>query len=491
MKHGCVSLALLAFAGLAVSSAVAQTGSDPATIARSMLVRAQYGQVGGPMDSGPDVTVGELMSSGQCVDPDPTPDLVPQGTVGAVSGYGIGTSSCNIGTVDVKWISSTNDHPVIAQNMYRLKNGVLEQIGLSWLKHGFTALTCNVCSNEGYNCNGHGGSVLGVGCSDPYSASLNSSQSNLGPRYQVNPSTGVFTFPYANHPNTNSLSKRLQVAHADMETGINYFAEGMYIAKDDTAAGNNANNASYRRATVNPTTHVFTLQDQTRRRKPAILAWQEYGGPGGTFDPSVVINPYDIQGDGRYWVASKAWETAPGTWHYEYAIFNMTSDRAAGSVSVPVPTSANVTNHDFHDVNYHSGEPFDGTDWAKARDAGNLEWNTDPYSQNQNANALRWGTMYNFRFDCNMPPKNDGAITIGFFKPATPGSPADSFTATAVVPFLCKPDFNGDGLLNLSDFGAFQTAYALGEPRADYNGDGQINLSDFGAFQTGFALGCQ
>ena len=490
MKHGCVSLALLAVAGLAVTAG-AQTKSDPATVARSMLMRAQYGQVGGPMDAGPDVIVGELMSSGSCSDPSPTPNLAGPFTVGSISAYGIGTSSCNIGTQDLNWISNTNDHPVIAQNMYRLKNGVLEQVGMSWLKHGFTALQCNVCSNEGYNCNGHGGSVLGVGCSDPYSASLNSSQSNLGPRYQVNASTGVFTYPFANHPNTSQISKRLQVAHSDMEAGINYFGEAMYIAKDDTNAGNNRNNASYRRATVNPSSRLFTFRDQTIRRKPAIMAWKEYGGPGGGEDPTVVLNPYDIQGDGRYWVASKAWQTAPGVYHYEYAIFNMTSDRSAGSVSVPVPATATVNNHDFHDVNYHSGEPWDGADWAKSRDGGNLEWNTTPFSQNANANALRWGTMYNFRFDSNLPPRQDGEITIGFFKPATPSSPGDSFNAVAVVPFACKPDFNGDGLLNLADFGAFTTAFALGEQRADYNGDGVLNLADFGAFTTGFALGCQ
>jgi hypothetical protein len=54
----------------------------------------------------------------------------------------------------------------------------------------------------------------------------------------------------------------------------------------------------------------------------------------------------------------------------------------------------------------------------------------------------------------------------------------------------CPADFNGDGALNLADFGAFQTGFALGDRRADYNCDGDLNLADFGAFQTGFAIGC-
>src|SRR5205085_11012665 len=38
---------------------------------------------------------------------------------------------------------------------------------------------------------------------------------------------------------------------------------------------------------------------------------------------------------------------------------------------------------------------------------------------NQNANAIRWGTMYNFRFDSNTPPQATNA-TIGFFKTGAP-----------------------------------------------------------------------
>lgn len=54
----------------------------------------------------------------------------------------------------------------------------------------------------------------------------------------------------------------------------------------------------------------------------------------------------------------------------------------------------------------------------------------------------------------------------------------------------CRGDYNLDGALNLADFGAFQTGFALGEARADINHDGVLNLSDFGAFQTVFVTGC-
>lgn len=59
------------------------------------------------------------------------------------------------------------------------------------------------------------------------------------------------------------------------------------------------------------------------------------------------------------------------------------------------------------------------------------------------------------------------------------------------VSIYCRADINKDGVLNLSDFGSFTTAFALGNLLvADYNNDGVLNLADFGAFQTGYAIGC-
>ncbi|MCC6660528.1 MAG: hypothetical protein IT437_06540 [Phycisphaerales bacterium] len=65
----------------------------------------------------------------------------------------------------------------------------------------------------------------------------------------------------------------------------------------------------------------------------------------------------------------------------------------------------------------------------------------------------------------------------------------DNVKAT-VMGGACYPDCNGDGALNLSDFGCFTTKFALGDPYADCNGDTVLNLSDFGCFTTKFALGC-
>ncbi len=494
-------LVTLAAAGMAVAAAGVAWGSGPAIEPRvravSMLNAGLNGQIGSP-DAGPDVIVGELMQS-QGSSGSMSLTLAPLGTVGTVSAYSVGTTSCNIGTVNMNWIASTNDHPVIAQNYYRLKNGRLEQIGVGWLKHGFTALTYNACSNEGYTCNGAGGSVLGVGCSDPYSSSLNGSQSGLGPRYQVNASTALFAYPFASHPNASTLSKRIQVNHADIEDttanpNTRYFSEGIYISLHERNAGglaNMYNNASYRRMTCNGATRTFTLTDQTVRRKPAIHAWKDYGGPGGTTDPNVILNSYDVEGDGRFWVGSKATNLGNGQWHYEYAIYNLNSHRSADSIEVPIPECSSISNIGFHDVAYHSGEPFDGGDWAFVRSKTAGAWGAPAPAAGLEHNAVRWGTMYNYSFDSNLPPKNDGSITISLFRSPTVASPADSFVASGAVPHQCITDFNNDCAQTIGDFGAFQAAFVAQEPRADFNGDGQFTIADFGAFQASFASGCQ
>ncbi|HMJ90402.1 MAG TPA: dockerin type I repeat-containing protein, partial [Candidatus Acidoferrum sp.] len=48
------------------------------------------------------------------------------------------------------------------------------------------------------------------------------------------------------------------------------------------------------------------------------------------------------------------------------------------------------------------------------------------------ANAIRWGTMYNFRFDSNRPPQPAQA-TLGFFKTGTP------ITVPIEAPAPCAP----------------------------------------------------
>ena len=119
-------------------------------------------------------------------------------------------------------------------------------------------------------------------------------------------------------------------------------------------------------------------------------------------------------------LAAKVTDLGDGQWSYEYALQNCNSDRSAGSFRIPIGDTA-VQSIGFHDVAYHSGEPWDGTDWPPTAGDGAITWATTHHDENPNANALRWGTLYNFRFTAGVPPEPVSA-TIGLFKPGTPGS---------------------------------------------------------------------
>jgi hypothetical protein len=69
-----------------------------------------------------------------------------------------------------------------------------------------------------------------------------------------------------------------------------------------------------------------------------------------------------------------------------------------------------------------------------------LTWNSETFAQNPNANAIRFGTMYNFRFDANRPPQAAMAI-VGFLKTGAPitvaiqGPAPDVCTGVTPTPF--------------------------------------------------------
>lgn len=388
---------------------------------------------GNPCDGAeePDVIVGDLQAETRW------------GAVGTTTAFSVGTYSCNIGSCWVNWFQGNNQHPVIAQNMFRFKDGRFEQVGQSWLKHGFFALSNQIC-NAG--CIGTDGTHLGVNCSDPYTATRNGQQNNMGPKSDVNASNGVFPFPATNMGATgNTIFKRIQVKNPDLAPSLNvgakYFLEGQYVTQDDALAGNQDNNASWRPITVFETApgsgaYDINLLQTTRREQPAIFAWLEN-------DTNVQIIKADVDGlttnaDGIFWIASKVTSLGGGMWHYEYAIQNLNSNRSASEFRLPILPGAVVANHDFHDVDYHSGEPYNGTDWAKSVDntvvPNNIVWKTtQTFAENPNANALRWGTLYNFRFDTNTPPV-DGQATLVLFKPGTPSS----LLVNTQVPALCN-----------------------------------------------------
>lgn len=376
---------------------------------------------------GPDVIVGDL------------PSVEQGGSNGTFVGLGVGTTSCNNGKEPLHWFSlPDSDHPVIPQNLYRMSGGTsnderFEQVGQSWLKHAFFALEGDDC---GFGCSTSRcttGSNLCSGCSDPYSAGLNYSQSGLGSRAWVNPFTGAFPGSpspanHTGHSHTGT-SHRVRVAMSDLDTtqnpGATYFAEGQYVTPHEytwcqanPGQCNMYNNVSYRQFTVSGTTNfTFSSAGPTVRSTPAIFAWT-----GATINQ---IEP-DPGNDGIAFVGYKVTNPSAGVWHYEYAIYNENLDRAIQSFAVP--TGRRVRNIGFHAPPQEPGWANDGTvgnagysstPWTSVVTGGSLNWSCETLAQNSNSNAIRWGTLYNFRFDSNRPPQAEFAV-IGFFKTGVP-----------------------------------------------------------------------
>src|SRR5207237_8358928 len=62
---------------------------------------------------------------------------------------------------------------------------------------------------------------------------------------------------------------------------------------------------------------------------------------------------------------------------------------------------------------------FSNAAWTTNETATDMAWSSETFAQNQNGNAIRFGTMYNFRFDSTSPPQAAMA-TVGFFKTGSP-----------------------------------------------------------------------
>ena len=367
---------------------------------------------------GPDVTVFDLM------------DTRNYGAAGGVRGYAVGTRSCNIGTQPLNWCdngggcgngTTIRDHPVIAQNMYRLKNGRFEQIGASWLKHGFesTNSTSAGCGNGNCVQPPLGLNQLGMGCTDPYQADLNGNRP-LGRKSEVNPANGAYPFPPGGGGSTAAVwNQRLAVAEADMDATLNpgatYYVEGHYVAPDDATAGNGLNNAGYRRVTIGAGNFNLTFAASTVRERAAIEVWP-------VVDPTVELISVDLPTAPveRYHVARKVTDLGGGVWHYEYAVHNMNSQRAADGLTIHFGDGTAFTNVGFHDVNAHSNEPYDTTDWESTTTIDSISWAAPFFTPAENANALRWATMYNFWFDASRPPSQIASHSLSLFEAGLP-----------------------------------------------------------------------
>lgn len=406
-----------------------------------------------PGTGGADAYVGELSS------------LTQLGRSGDIISAVSDTPLCNAGNVPLETIHNPDPrHPFFGFNMYRVTGGRIEQIGQSWAKHMQGAAQGDEC---GFGCTAYpDGTHLGIGCSDTYSAGFNAIQTNMGPRSEINPWTGAFTYAgsYMSNPNPppdTAVSRRLQMHDADLNPaahpGAVFLIEQYTLAHDDS---NHMNSIAREAASISGApggTWTFNIAGGNTINGPAINSWS-----GATLST--------IQGanDGRCILGVKVTDLGNGQWHYEYALYNHDMDRGVRTFSIPVGPGTGVSNIGFHAVESHD-EPFNNQPWSAARDADVLTWTTAAFNPADDSNPLRWGTLYNFWFDADAPPV-DSAATLGLYKPGDPGELSGATLAPATP---CVADFNhSGGTPDDADAAAFFGAWSDGDASADVNASG-------------------
>jgi hypothetical protein len=437
------------------------------------------------------------------------PDMISSGHVdvarngvdapGTTTAYSIGAVSCNHGDLPATVSASGNLllRICIAQNMYRLKAAPggqymrFEQVGQGWAKRvagpaSGSVVSCGTCVQGPQF-------TMGPGCADIYSSGFNGIQTLLGPRSAINPVLGTNSSAGGNGTGDPVTKERLQVPTADVvaqPAGTRFFVETVHMLPDDaqyvlpgqTLAVNAMNNAASQEVNINGGTGAPTLLGAGNAQIPALLRWQ-------VVDPAVSIVTADDDSTPnpnpsfpntfirtRFYVAVRVTDLGAGQWRYEYAIYNLNSDRGVGGFTIPLPAHVPVTDFSFHHPLSHSGEPYSNAPWTFVHSGDALTFAAQPFAANPNANAVRWGTMYNLGFTTTVPPV-PSHTQLTLFKPGSPSALSPSLAAPMVR--HCSADVDGDTVAGTDqDIQAFFACLSgnccpLCEG-SDFNGDGDF-----------------
>lgn len=364
---------------------------------------------------------------------------------------------CNMGSESVDWYGNPDPrHPFLVFNLYRMQAGRLEQIGQSWVKHGFAASqTTGVC---GLTCRRDPDGNLGSGCADIYGVTTNASQRTFGPRHEINPWTGEFTYAGSHIDTTSSnhdpVQHRLTAKDADLDPAANpdarYFVELFTLSHDDSE---HTNSLGWQEIDISGSPGDewdFDFRQVIGNPGPAIDAWE-----GGS---RTVIPEGKLVDDGRCYLDVHVSENTDGTYHYEYALYNLDMHRSVSSLSIPVGEDVGISGIGFRAVE-SSEDGFNNEPWSGVRDNSGVTWSTSSFAEHPESNPLGWGSLYNFWFDANVAP-GDGGVTLGVYRTDIEGPV--SFTGTSRVP--------GEGALPPPEGDLFR--------RGDTDANGSVELTD-------------
>lgn len=337
-----------------------------------------------------------------------------------------------------------DQHPYLIWNLYRIDpDGRISQIGRSGVKHAW--LTTNGgCADP----NDHDGHILGRSCTDTYGTGNNDTSSDLGPRSEIVPATGIWgrcgsiydpncVGSQTASPN-GQYDQRLVVREPQISSTVNpgstYLFESWYIARDDINPYN-----SMATVTGAPNWSGSTWSPgggSNYKLGPAIDRWVDPVNPPANAKNSELAAP-----EGHAKVAVKVTDIGNGQWRYDYAVMNVDFARAVttgtapnvrvlsnkgfDSFSVPVAADSLVAA-----LPGNAGELDPTFNWRAISASGRVDWGSDPnrpgfsgatFSTSALPKTLDWGMLYSFSLISNKAPVN-GTATLHVAQAGTPAS---------------------------------------------------------------------
>ncbi len=345
---------------------------------------------------------------------------------------------------DVPWYSkfsgefppyNNDQHPYLIWNLYRIDNDVMLQIGRSAAKHAFLTLNFNCtinCGDGGIpDADGH---ILWPGCEDVYGSGTNNSSGALGPRFEINPNTGIFVStgsffdPGSTGSQTNSSTgtgeNRMNVMRSDLQVpGAEYFVETWYVIREDV---NIFNTMSTQRlaGTLNGDNWNFAETEFTVG--PMIDRWVPPGTNPNTGSQNVLFA--DPGRNGHFKLAVKSVDLGGGQFQWTYMLANYDVDIGISELGFNVP-AGRMNNTSFHDV-----DQDDTNDWT-------LGAGPDFSIQAGSGDEMPWGNSYTISFIAGPPTSGQATIRFGDI------SSTDTVNLNILVPELAE-EFLTDGFEN-------------------------------------------
>ena len=290
------------------------------------------------------------------------------------AGLSMRNTMCNPGTVSIPWYAQmAENHPKFGFIITRLSNDRMEQISdRSYCKHAFTsASTSGACGP----CNGIGGNLMGVTCSDTYTAGHNAGRGNLGPPSEINPWLGTWPAqgsyfdqgdPNVGAPGNNdgvqspinvgsdAVKNRVTIKESDMlVAGAQYFYGIQLIHQGEAVAArwDNIKSRGFQPTWTGSGWNVVNT-----------AIGETFGSILQHWPGSEVNSGGNGNDDGRFFVACKVTSLGGGNYHYEYAVHNVDNSRAGATLRIPIDASATASNFTFGDID---GNALN--EWTSAR----------------------------------------------------------------------------------------------------------------------------